>query len=300
MCALAHPIDVRRTLSPIQRGPADPAFQRRGDEIWRASRMPTGPVTVRLLPLAPDRVEAVAWGPGAAEHLETLPRLLGAERSLDGLRPDHPVVADALRRFPGVRLAETRRPMEALIPAVLEQKVLGVDAFASWRRLLHRHGEPAPGPAPERMRLPLEAEAWAALPSWEWHRAGVDPARYRTAQRAARHGASLERLVARGTEPTPVYRALRSIPGIGVWTAAEVGSRALGDLDAVPFGDYHLGNLVGVGLVGERLTDDTDIAAALEPFRPYRGLVVRWLQLSPLVRVERRGPRMSRIDYRRI
>ncbi len=89
-----------------------------------------------------------------------------------------------------------------------------------------------------------------------------------------------------------------SIPGVGAWTAAEVGARALGDADAVPWGDYHLANLVGVGLTGDRVTHD-EVPDLLERYRPHRGHVVRLLQLSPLVHVERRGPRNSRVDHRR-
>jgi 3-methyladenine DNA glycosylase/8-oxoguanine DNA glycosylase len=182
---------------------------------------------------------------------------------------------------------------------VIEQRVVGLDAMAAWRRLLMRHGDPAPGPAPPGMRVFPTAETWAALPSWEWHQAGVDPQRYRTAHACARVGGQLERVASlHQDDRSAVYRALRSIPGVGVWTAAETGFRALGDADAVPFGDFHLGHLVGVGLIGRRLHDDDEIAEALEPYRPQRYRAVRLLELSPLVHMERRGPRASRVDHR--
>jgi 3-methyladenine DNA glycosylase/8-oxoguanine DNA glycosylase len=259
--------------------------------------MASGPVTVAVEQRSPLTVGAEAWGPGADEMLSTLPTALGVDDDPSGFVPAHPAVADAYRRFPGVRVPRTGRVLEALIPAVIEQRVVGKDAKDAWRRLMLRHGDPAPGPAPEGMRVFPTAETWAALPSWEWHSAGVDPQRYRTAQACARVGVQLERLSTLGDLPA-VYRGLQSIPGVGVWTAAETGSRALGDADAVPFGDYHLGHLVGIGLLGRRLNDDDEIAEALEPYRPQRYRAVRLLELSPLVRLERRGPRASRVDHR--
>lgn len=291
-------LDVRRTLSPLRRGPGDPAFAVDGPYVWRTTRMPSGPATVLLRQSDARTVEARAWGPGAAEHLDDLPTLF-AEGADHDVPLAHPVVADARRRHPGVRIMRTERVVEALVPAVIEQKVIGADAFASWRRLLHAHGEPAPGPAPERMRVCPPASTWAALPSWEWHLAGVDPARYRAAQGVTRLGdASLERLTTTTTQRA--YSALSSVRGIGRWTCAEVGGRAFGDTDAVPFGDYHLGRTVGTALLGRILDDDAEIAAVLEPFRPHRFLALRLMLLSPHVRVERRGPRMTRVDHRRI
>jgi 3-methyladenine DNA glycosylase/8-oxoguanine DNA glycosylase len=293
------PVDAGRTWSVLSRGGGDPTFRRVGSTMWRTSRMESGPVTVAVMQLDSRTVEADAWGLGSEEMLDTLPRALGADDDPSGFAPAHPAVADAHRRFPGLRVPRTGRVLEALIAAVIEQRVVGKDAKDAWRRLLLRHGEPAPGPAPETMRVFPTHEAWAALPSWEWHEAGVDPQRYRTAQACARVGAQLERVTAQNDgDPAAIYRALLSIPGVGVWTAAETGSRALGDADAVPFGDYHLGHLVGVGLVGRRLHHDDEIAYALEPYRPQRYRAVRLLELSPLVRLERRGPRASRVDHR--
>lgn len=295
----AGPIDVARTWSVLRRGPRDPTYRRDGAVIWRTSRMTTGPVTVCVRQTGPESVEADAWGPGAEEMIETLPAALGAQDDPSSFEPHHPAVADAHRRFPGLRVPATGRVLETLIGSVIEQRVVGVDAFDAWRRLVNRHGADAPGPVPPGLRVVPSAETWAALPAWEWHRAGVDPQRYRTAQACARSGAQLERLVARHPDDLPaVYRGLQSIPGVGVWTAAETGHRALGDADAVPFGDYHLGHLVGVGLVGRRLHEDADIAEALEPYGIQRWRAVRLLELSPLVRLERRGPRSSRVDHR--
>ena len=84
-----------------------------------------------------------------------------------------------------------------------------------------------------------------------------------------------------------------------MWTAAEVGARALGDADAVPFGDYHVGKDVGAALAGRPL-DDSELAEVLAPWRPHRFRVVRLIMLSPLTRSEKRGPRAPRVDYRRI
>jgi 3-methyladenine DNA glycosylase/8-oxoguanine DNA glycosylase len=293
-------VNLGLTLALMRRGAGDPTTRRDGSRLWRTSRMATGPVTYLLRQVEPTLVHAEAWGPGSGELLEGLPALVGADDDPSTFEPRHPVLADAFRRFPGLRVPRTGRLLEALIAAVLEQKVVGLDAFAAWRRLHLRFGEPAPGPAPAGMRVFPTAEQWAAIPSWDWHLAGVDPQRARTAQACARLGSQLERLAAAHPDDhAAVYRGLRSIPGVGVWTAAEVGARALGDADAVPFGDYHVSKDVGSALIG-RPVDDTEMAELLEPWRPHRYRVVRLIQLSPHASREKRGPRMPRVDHRRI
>ena len=47
--------------------------------------------------------------------------------------PVNPIVAAAHRRVPHLRLGRTDQVLEALIPAVLEQRVPGADAFRAWR-----------------------------------------------------------------------------------------------------------------------------------------------------------------------
>ncbi len=180
------------------------------------------------------------------------------------------------------------------MPAVLEQKVTGKEAFAAWRWLVLRHGTPAPGPAPDGMRVPPPADVWRRVPSWDWHRAGVDPKRARTVCEAARVAGRLEEAV--GMTPDDAARRLRAVPGIGVWTVAEVAQRALGDADALSVGDYHLAAAVGWALLG-RPVDDDGMVELLEPWRPHRYRVVRLLGAAG-ARKPRFGPRMTVQDHR--
>jgi 3-methyladenine DNA glycosylase/8-oxoguanine DNA glycosylase len=297
----ADPVDVRLTLSDLGRGAGDPSHRVTGDGgLWRTSRMPTGPVSYRLAQHGPREVAADAWGPGAVELIEGLPDLLGSRDNPASFDPRHPLLRESHRRFVGLRVPATGRVMEALIPAILEQKVIGLDARAAWRRLLTRYGEPAPGPAPDRMRVPPSAETWRALASWDWHQAGVDERRARTAQLCASHATKLETAAAANpVDPAAVYRLLLALPGVGPWTAAQVGHRALGDADALPIGDYHLASLAGWSLTGKALAEE-DVLEFFEPWRPHRYRVVRLLELTPGAHAPRRGPRLTRQDYRRV
>ncbi len=290
------PVDVRRTLSSLARGPMDPTHRVAADgAVWRTTRMLGGAATYRLSQRGPHQVHCAAWGPGAPEVVAGLADLLGGRDSAAGFAPGHPLLAEAHARHPGLRVPRTGRVLEALVPAVLEQKVTGTQARAAFGRLLRQHGEPAPGPAPEGMRVPLPAERWRRVPSWDWHRAGVDPQRSRTVCAAARLAGRLEEAV--GMPPAEAERRLRAVPGIGVWTAAEVAQRALGDADALSVGDFHLSQLVGWSLVGRPL-DDEGMLALLAPWRPHRYRVVRLLEVSG-VRKPRFGPRLTVQDHRR-
>lgn len=293
-----RPVPVAALLRQQRRGAGDPTHRLDVEgRHWRASRTPEGPVTLAVA--APDagcEVLAEAWGPGAGWALDQLPALLGDEDDWSGFEPRHPVLAEARRHHPHARQGRTGRVLEALVPAIIEQKVTGQEAFAGFRALVRRHGEPAPGPGPRvRLMVPPDATALRAIPSWEWLRLHVDPARSRAVVTAARHAEALERIV--GVTGSEAEMRLRSLPGIGVWTAAEVRQRALGDPDAVSFGDYHVAKDVGWALTGEPF-DDARMAAYLEPWRGHRGRVPFLLAVAGLRR-PRRGPRMSPREHLR-
>jgi len=278
------------TLAPLRRGPRDPCFQLPGDgTIWRTSLLPSGPVTARISRAAPNAAHCEAWGGGAEEFMETVPALLGADDDASDFVPREPTIAAAHRQVPHLRLGRTGRVLEALIPAVIEQRVPGADAFRSWRVLVTKYGTSAPGPAPSGMRVPPPADVWRNIPSWDFHRANVDPRRAQTVVSCARRAASLERLMSQPAEQARA--ALQSLPGVGIWTAAETAQRAFGDADAVSVGDYHIPKMIGWTLLG-RPVDDVVMLELLEPMRPHRHRVVRLLEVSGLAYEPRRGARL--------
>ena len=291
-----YPLDLGRALLPLRRGPGDPAHRTTGDgAVWRASRTPGGIGTLRVLSRpAEGEIEARAWGPGADWLLAALPALLGAEDDPAALVLPPGPLREAQRRLAGARLGRTGLVLESLVPAILEQKVTTDEAYRSWRTLLRGFGTPAPGPA-EDMRVAPSARDWAMLPSWEWHRAGVDPKRSATVVRAARLAPRLEQ--ASGLAPAQAFARLTAVPGIGLWTAAETLQRSNGDPDAVSVGDYHLPNLVGWALAGRPRSDDAQMLTLLEPYRPQRHRVCRLL-LATAGHAPRYGPRLAPNDHR--
>jgi 3-methyladenine DNA glycosylase/8-oxoguanine DNA glycosylase len=288
------PLDLRRTVAPLRRSAGDPTHMTVNGAIWRTVPAATGPATLRLEQAAGGDVVATAWGPGAEEALAGVPDLLGHRDLSSELDVDTRLLRDLARRYVGLRLTRTGRVFEALVPAVLEQKVTGVEAFRAWRWLVRRHGSPAPGPAPAGLLVMPTPEVWRRIPSWDWHRAGVDAKRSRTILAACAVAPALERTVALAAGPA-VAAALRTVPGVGAWTAAEVAQRSHGDPDAVSVGDFHLPALVGWALAGRR-TDDAGMLALLEPYRPYRQRVVRLLELGG-PRPPRFGPRLAPRSY---
>lgn len=234
-------------------------------------------------------MRAEAWGGGAEWVLDAVPAMLGADDDPSAFPADvHPVVRRLRDASPHWRQPRTGLVMEALIPAVLEQKVSGVEAHAGFRRLVHRFGERAPGPgAARRLWVPPPPERVAAIPSWDWPRAGVGPQRAATVVRCARLAPSLERVAAMA--PAAADAGLRSVPGVGPWTSAEVRQRALGDPDALSVGDYNVVTDIGWALTGELLDDDA-VLELLEPFRGHRYRVQRLVELAG-VRRPRRAPR---------
>jgi 3-methyladenine DNA glycosylase/8-oxoguanine DNA glycosylase len=286
------PCPVGQNLRILRRGGGDPTYRTDTDgTIWRGIRTPVGAATLRVR-ARPDvgEVHATAWGDGADWALESLPTMLGADDDPAEFAPAHPVLAALHERHAHWRITRTGLVMEALVPAIIEQKVTGQEAFAGFRMLVHRFGERAPGEGAGRgVWVQPSAETVRMVPSWEWLRMHVDPARSRAVVRAAQVATSLERTT--GLSHDEADRRLRSLPGIGVWTSAEVRFRAHGDPDAVSFGDYHVAKNIGWALTGEEVDDD-GLAELLEPYRPHRYRVQRLVELGRLSR-PRRGPRMA-------
>jgi 3-methyladenine DNA glycosylase/8-oxoguanine DNA glycosylase len=285
------PYDLVRTLGPLAHGRGDPTIRVQLDRVQRATRTPDGPAGIELA-LGDQVVRVRAWGPGAGWAVDHAPAFLGLHDQPAFFRPGHPLLDDLARRYRGVRLGRTEAVLEAIVPAVLEQKITGDEARRVYRAVIRAYGEAAPGPL--RLRLGPSAERLAALPYYAYHPLGLER---RRAELLRRLGASARQLEALAElDPAGASEHLQAIPGIGPWTAGEVCRVAFGDPDAVSVGDYHLPNLVCWILAGERPGSDARMLELLEPWRGQRGRVVRWLELgaSDLAGLgpARRGPRM--------
>jgi len=254
--------------------------------IW-ATRTPDGPATAEIVEHE-GQFDVRAWGDGADWVIDQAPRLVGADDDLTGFEPHHDIVASLMRRHPGFRIGRSDRVLEALVPAVLGQKVQTAMAKQSLGRLNRFFGEPAPGP--HAVWLQPSAEQLATLPYHEWHRLGVERKRASTIRRAAERAHRLE-------EVTSMSRAdaeqrLLAFPGVGPWTAAIVRTAALGDPDAPMIGDYHLPNTIAWALAGEARGDDARMLELLEPYRGHRGRVTLLLKMGGQ-KAPKFGPRLA-------
>lgn len=282
-----RPIDLSVTLVPLLRGAGDPTMRITGAEVWRASRTPEGPVTVRFAQ-ADGGIDVEAWGPGSGWLLERAPEWCGALDDDPGFAPPPGVVRDLWRRLPGLRVPRTGLVTERLIPVVLEQKVTGLEARRAYRRLTSALAEPAPGPA--ELILPPEPERIAALAYYAFHPFGIAGRRAdvlrNVCARAAWLDAAIDLAVAEAKQRVGMLR------GLGPWSVAEVARTALGDADAVSVGDFHIPNIVAWALAGEARGTDERMLELLEPYRPHRGRVQRLLEASG-IRPPAFGPRME-------
>ncbi|MCU1533031.1 MAG: 3-methyladenine glycosylase [Arthrobacter sp.] len=302
----AGPFDLMQTVGTLRRGHGDPSVRTAPDSVWMAFTTPAGPATLRLAaagPRADPAVDVQAWGPGAADAAASVPRLLGCDDDWSAF--DEPgfsatlprMVVDARRRNPAVRLPATGRMIDSLVPTILEQKVTLIEARRGFRYLMYRFGTAAPGAgtvAPAELMVQPTPEQWLGIPSWEWHKAGVGPQRSAAVMRALRSAVALERLAA--LPAAEASAKMQAIPGIGVWTAAEVVQRTHGCPDAISVGDYHLAAYVGAALTGRR-TDDAGMLRLLAPWAGHRQRVVRMIGLSGF-RKPTFGPRMTIQDHR--
>ena len=260
-----RPLDLVTTLSALQRGAGDPAQCLDRGIVWRATRTPDGIACTALRQSTDGTVRAAAWGPGREWAIAQVPALCGAHDDEHGFAPSlHPVVSEAQRRRPGVRLGRSDLVFDALAQSITEQKVTLRQAFGAWRSVVTWFGERAPAPAPRPLFAPPTIDGWRRIPSWAWHRAGLEPPQSRALVEAARRGAGLVRAVEAAEDGEARGIRLMGVRGVGPWTASETRIRALGDPDAVSVGDFHLAHQIGYALTGHR-TDDDGMLELLEP-----------------------------------
>ncbi len=262
--------------------------------MWRTSRTESGAATIRIS-RGSGGWRVMAWGPGAEVAFAAVPRWLGSQDEPAALLLDDPRLRQLAARLRGLRFGRTDAVVASLLPAIIGQKVTATEAMRAYAGLVRRYGEAAPGPA--GLMLTPRPEVIAALPYFELHPLGLEQRRAVTLIRAAGRAAWLEG--AAKLSPAAALARLRTVPGVGVWTAAETARTALGDPDAVSIGDYHLPDLVCWALAGEPRGDDSRMLELLEPYHGQRARLIRILERSGIT-PPRYGPRLRPRDISRI
>lgn len=281
-------VDLMETLRFQRVGPYDPCglVDFRARRFAMAFRTADGPVTLALAQRGPTTIEAEAWGPGAARVIDEVPAICGGRDDPDAFTTDHEGVRLLARRFRKMRFPRVPWSRESLIAIILQQRVAFVEAAQAWRKLALERGDDAPGPL--GLRLFPEPETLLALPTWAYRQSLVDRKRELAIRALLDHD---EEIQAALELPFDELRAvLGRIPGIGPWTIESFLGQNRGDPDAVPTADYWMPHTISFALTGKPRSDDAEMLALLERFRPHRGRVMR-LIFAAGYDAPRHGPR---------
>jgi AraC family transcriptional regulator of adaptative response / DNA-3-methyladenine glycosylase II len=145
-----------------------------------------------------------------------------------------PLLGPSVRARPGLRIPGAWDPFETCVRAILGQQVSVRAATTFAGRLVEAFGAPSPAPVEGLTRMFPKPEqlASAALEKIGLTRARAESIRCvaRSAHVLRQRPESLEALVDR----------LRTLPGVGPWTAHYLAMRAFGEVDAFPSGDLVL------------------------------------------------------------
>jgi AraC family transcriptional regulator of adaptative response / DNA-3-methyladenine glycosylase II len=232
------------------------------ERVFRRGGGAPGSVRVTLDPRGNRlRLEAV----GAVGDLGYV---AGAVRRMFDLDADPAVVGEAFARVPrlrrlfrarpGLRAPRGWDPFETAVCAVLGQLVSIPQANRLIAQLVANYGEAVPHPVTGgTIRLFPDP---ATLARSDLARVGTTGARKAVLRELARRVAEGALNLSCAQDPDAFRAALRSIKGIGPWTAEYIALRSLADPDAFPATDLVLKRAL-----------DADPSLALDRVRPWRG-----------------------------
>ena len=171
-----------------------------------------------------------------------------------------PLLRPLAGAHPGLRVPGAWDAFELAIRAILGQQVSVRGASTLTGRLVAQFGKPLPSPRGGVTHLFPRA---ADLAEADVASIGIPGKRADTIRALAAAAASQQLILDGSAAPDDVRAQLRSLAGIGEWTAGYIAMRALGDPDALPSGD-----LVLVRAAHARTARQLETRA--ESWRPWR------------------------------
>jgi AraC family transcriptional regulator of adaptative response / DNA-3-methyladenine glycosylase II len=201
-----------------------------------------------------------------------LGRLIETVRQAFDLDADPAQIDPVLARLPvasrpGLRLANGYDGFESAVRVILGQQVTVKAARTLIHRVVERFGAPIATPFADLTRLFPGAATLAAADPADIGTLGIVRQRVGAIQALARAVQSGQLALHRAAPIEPTLDALRTLPGIGEWTAQVIAMRALAWPDAWPAQDIGLQIALGS-------RDAKDITTRAEPWRPWRAYAV--------------------------
>ncbi len=192
------------------------------------------------------------------------------------LRAD-PLLAARIEARPGLCVPGAFDAFELALRAVLGQQVSVAGATTICGRLVARFGDAAETPLPGISHHFPQAEALAHVEPEAIAAIGIPQSRAQTVRLLAQFAADGGLRMAPGCTLDEAVARLKSVRGIGDWTAHYIALRALRFPDAFPAGD--LGLQKAAAPPGARLTEKQlqAAAAAWSPWRGYAALAL-WMK----------------------
>lgn len=178
-----------------------------------------------------------------------------------------PLLAERIRKSPGLRLPGSWDPFETAVRAVVGQQISVKGAVTLLGHIARTAGVPYGGNGnPHLTWLFPEAGDMAAA---DMAGIGMPQKRKETLRQLARHvvSGSLPFDSAGGLSRFVV--TMTAIPGIGAWTANYVAMRALGEPDAFPASDLGIMKALQEGDTRPTVKQVTSRAEAWRPWRAY-------------------------------
>ncbi len=281
------PVELRVEVTPawpfrIGRGSGDGILRRRGATLTRLLHVGDEAVLVAVAQTAPQRVLFAARSESPAAAESAIARMRWATGVDEDLRPFHerfagdPVIGQAVRSRPWVRIHRRPAPWEALAWSITEQLIELQRALEIQRRLVRRFGRRCPHSG---MRDMPEPAAIAALAPAELQAFDL-AARRALALRAAAREVASGRVDLNDRERA--WPRLAAIPNVGRWTLEMLSLYGQGHYDLVPAGDLGFIKLIGRLSTGnpKARADEAEVRGFFERYGEWKGLAGTYLVVA--------------------
>ncbi|HEX2530317.1 MAG TPA: AlkA N-terminal domain-containing protein [Burkholderiaceae bacterium] len=208
--------------------------------------------------------------------LDANPAVIHAHLMQDAL------LAPQIETMPGLRVPGAFDAFELAVRAVLGQQVSVAGATTLSGRLVARFGDAVETPLPAVTHHFPRADCLACAESADIAQIGLPKARAETIRNVARFAADGGLDIKPGTTLDDAVARLKTIAGIGEWTAQYIALRALRFPDAFPAGDLGLQKAAACADVPTGRLSEKQLmlrASAWSPWRGYAALLL-WHSLG--------------------